>query len=158
MRRFAFEVDIYETLSCVPMAVREKLDRAAIKISLEQWNSFDIADRRRLCGYPLDSEQLIREFTETIRSLVMQQGGGEPPRLSREQQAAAFPTDRLPERVAANACALGFDLSPEVWTRLDDQERYALLKLGGGQRVKRNFEPALREFLEVSEQLRQATQ
>jgi hypothetical protein len=45
MRRFVFEADIYETPSCVPMAVREKLDCVAIKISLHQWLSFDLSER-----------------------------------------------------------------------------------------------------------------
>jgi len=30
------------------MAVREKLDRVAIKISLEQWLSFDLSERHRI--------------------------------------------------------------------------------------------------------------
>jgi hypothetical protein len=68
MRRFAFEADIYKTLSCVPMSVREKLERAAIKNRLEQWLYFD-RGRRRLCSYPLDTEQRIREFAGTLECL-----------------------------------------------------------------------------------------
>jgi hypothetical protein len=46
MRRFQFEADIYEALSCVPMMVRAKLDRVAIKVSLQQWLALDLTERR----------------------------------------------------------------------------------------------------------------
>lgn len=52
MRRFDFESDIYETLSCVPMAVRHKLDYTGIKITLEQWEALPLAERRILCEPP----------------------------------------------------------------------------------------------------------
>jgi hypothetical protein len=41
MRRFAFEADIYKTLSCVPMSVRRNWIARRLKIGLEQWLSFD---------------------------------------------------------------------------------------------------------------------
>jgi hypothetical protein len=41
MRRFAFEADIYNTLSCVPMSVRRNWIARRLKIGLEQWLSFD---------------------------------------------------------------------------------------------------------------------
>ena len=37
---FAFESDFVATLRCVPMAVRFKLDRCGIKLSLRQWSRF----------------------------------------------------------------------------------------------------------------------
>jgi hypothetical protein len=130
------------------MAMREKLDRAAIKISLEQWLAFEIGERRRLCNFPIDAPHHVQELADFLRELVKKTGGPEPSSLSAEQQRAVFPTQQLPGRVAANAKALGFELTAESWARLDGDARYALLKLGGGQRVKRNFVPALKEFLD----------
>jgi hypothetical protein len=72
--------------------------------------------------------------------------GVEPSVLSREQQVDAFPTDQLPANVASNARALGFEITPEMWSSLDCDERYALMKLGGKQRGKRDFGSALSEF------------
>ena len=49
---FAFESDFVATLRCVPMAVRLKLDRCEIKLSLRQWSRFTPEDRRRLLAAP----------------------------------------------------------------------------------------------------------
>ena len=68
MRRFDFESDIYETLSCVPMAVRHKLDCAGVKITLKQWEALPPAERRILCELPSDSvatESSIRASLST---------------------------------------------------------------------------------------------
>ena len=108
---------------------------------------FQIDERRLLRDYPIDSGERISQFAEIVRELMIKHGAPEPLSLSPEQQQAAFRIGQLPERVAADARALGVKLSPELWTRLDGDQRYALLKLGGGQRVKRNFAPAPREFL-----------
>ncbi len=147
MRRFAFEAEIYETLSCIPMAVRAKLDRAAVKIALEQWLALGMAERRWLCEHPTATAQEVESFAESVCRLVAQHSGAAPPRLSSEQQQSAFANAQLQERVAANARLCGFELDAAAWARLDDDERYALAKLGGGQRVRRNFAAALKEFL-----------
>jgi hypothetical protein len=151
MRRFGFEADIYETLSCVPMMVREKLDHVAIKISLEQWLKFALHERRQICALPIDTARDLRKLSDLIRRLVREHCGEEPSTLSADQRQAAFPTLELPAHLAANASALGFNLSRESWTLLAADERYALLKLGGGRRVRRNFEAALKEFLQGRE-------
>jgi len=148
MRRFDFESDIYETLSCVPMAVRHKLDCAGIKITLQQWEALPLAERRILCELPQQTQSQLSQLSELICQRTRECSGEQPSVLSSEQRHAAFPPSELPSRLADNARALGFALSPERWTSLDDDERYALMKLGGGLRTKRNFGPALKEFLE----------
>jgi hypothetical protein len=40
IRKFKFEHQIYESLNCLPMAARRKLDALGIKISLAQWDDF----------------------------------------------------------------------------------------------------------------------
>jgi hypothetical protein len=148
MRRFDFESDIYETLSCVPMAVRHKLDCAGIKITLQQWEALPLAQRRILCELPHQTQSQLSHLSELICQRIRECSGEQPSVLSSEQRHAAFPPSELRSRLADNAYALGFALSPERWTSLDDDERYALMKLGGGLRTKRNFGPALKEFLE----------
>ncbi|WP_422300852.1 nitrate reductase associated protein, partial [Candidatus Binatus sp.] len=39
IRKFKFEDEMHESLQCVPMAVRRKLDHVGLKIGLEQWKS-----------------------------------------------------------------------------------------------------------------------
>jgi hypothetical protein len=67
--------------------------------------------------------------------------------MSSEQQPAAFPSLELPTNLAANARALELELSGDDWALLDQDERYVLIKLGGGHCVKRNLAAALKEFL-----------
>ena len=64
-----------------------------------------------------------------------------------EQRQAALPPADLPIQLAANAHALGVELNENQWRLLAEDERYALMKLGGGQRAKRKFAEALKEFL-----------
>jgi hypothetical protein len=148
MRRFEFEADMYEALLCVPMVVRERLDRAAIKISHQQWLALELSERRLICELSVDTDRQLPELSDLINRLVLERSGTVPTIMSSEQQLAAFPSLELPAHLAANARALGIELSQKQWTLLDQDERYVLMKLGGGQRVKRNFEAALNEFLQ----------
>ena len=46
IRKFEFEHQIYESLNCLPMAARRKLDALGIKISLAQWERLDFGRRQ----------------------------------------------------------------------------------------------------------------
>ena len=46
-KRFEFEGAIHDTLECVPMSVRRKLDLATLKISLAGWQALSRAERLR---------------------------------------------------------------------------------------------------------------
>jgi len=39
IRKFKFEAEIYDSLNCLPMAARRKLDALGIKLHLAQWGS-----------------------------------------------------------------------------------------------------------------------
>ena len=71
MRRFEFEAEMYETLSCVPMAVREKLDRAAIKISHQQWLALELSERRFIRELSVDTDRQLRELSDLIHRLIL---------------------------------------------------------------------------------------
>jgi hypothetical protein len=88
MRRFQFEADIYETLSCVPMMVRAKLDRVAIKVSLQQWLALDLTGRRLICEAPVETTQQCLDFAGLIKGPVRMRSANEPATLSMEQQRA----------------------------------------------------------------------
>jgi hypothetical protein len=98
---------------------------------------------------PGDTESQLRELSDLIHRLVLERCHENPAILSAEQQQAASPPLELPAQLAANARGLGIELSRDQWVMLDEDERYVLMKLGGGNHVKRNFEPALKEFLKV---------
>jgi hypothetical protein len=147
MRRFKFEDEIYTTLACVPMVVRRKLDRAGIKIGLEQWQALGQGERLAVCHLPdqlPEERDALRLFiTEAVRRAK----GEEPRALSEAQRALADPPRELPAPLAERARAAGVKLDQAMWERLDADERYALVKLGAGGEPSHNLAAALAEFL-----------
>ncbi|HXR24207.1 MAG TPA: nitrate reductase associated protein, partial [Candidatus Binataceae bacterium] len=77
IRRFKFEDEVHQSLSCVPMAVRRKLDRIGLKIGLEQWQQLGLGERLAVCHLPVDSieeQEVARIF---MREAVQNRSGGE---------------------------------------------------------------------------------
>jgi Conserved nitrate reductase-associated protein (Nitr_red_assoc) len=81
----------------------------------------------------------LNHLSQLICQRIRENSGEEPSVLSSEQRHAAIQPSELPSRLTDNARALGIAFSPEKWISLDDDERYALMKLGGGPHTKRNF-------------------
>jgi hypothetical protein len=146
IRKFKFEDEMHESLRCVPMAVRRKLDRVGLKIGLEQWKSLDRGERLAICHFPVNSAEECDGLAVFIREAMQRRFGVEPKTLSDAQRASAEPPAAPPARVVANARAVGFDLSAAVWSRLDDDERFALMKMGDAETPSHNLAAALKEF------------
>ena len=147
MRQFNFEAEIYESLSCLPMAARRKLDRLGLKISLEQWQRLSRAERLMICHAPAsmpDECEVLRLF---IHEVAVARSGFPPRPLSDDSRKEAEPAAAPPAALVANANRLGVALTTREWERLDDDERYALIKLGGVARPSHNFKAALGELL-----------
>src|SRR5579863_3802013 len=66
IRRFNFEDEVHQSLACVPMAVRRKLDRVGVKVSLEQWQALAQHERLAVCHLPTDSD----EERDTVKTFV----------------------------------------------------------------------------------------
>lgn len=147
IRRFQFEAEIYETFSCVPMAVRRKLDRVGLKVGLEQWKALDQAERLAICHLPADSREECEVLERFAREAVRRHSGAEPKPLNAEQRAAAEPPGEAPQQLLDNARAAGFPIGSYEWSRLDEDERYALVKLGATASPSHNLAAALHEFL-----------
>ena len=147
MRQFEFEAEIYQSLSCLPMAARRKLDRLGLKISLEQWQLLSRGERLMICHAPAnmpDECEVLRLFIDEVS---VARSGSSPRPLSNESRKDAEPPAKPPAVLVANANAVGVALTAQEWERLDDDERYALLKLGGASRPSHNFKAALDELL-----------
>ena len=69
IRKFKFEAEIYESLNCLPMAARRKLDAVGIKLHLAQWEQLGRGERLMICPAPTDSEEeqsALRTFIEEV--------------------------------------------------------------------------------------------
>ncbi len=147
IRRFRFEDEVHHELACVPMAVRRKLDRVGFKVSLEQWQALAQYERLAICHLPSaadDERDALRSFVE---GAVRARSGVAAKALPDEVKRSAEPPAAPPQTLVENARAAGIALDQPAWDRLDEDERYALIKLGGGAERGHNFVAALRELL-----------
>ncbi len=148
MREFKFEDQMHATLACVPMAVRRKLDRVGVKVGLEQWNALGRGERLAICHLPVERHDEREALRLLISEAVRRACGAEPRALGEAQRALAEPPSQLPAELAGRSRAAGVALDQAAWERLDPDERYALIKLGGGAEVSHNLPAALAEFVQ----------
>src|SRR5271154_537700 len=117
MRRFAFEDEVHQSRGCVPMAVRRKLDRAGIKITLEQWQALGLGERLALCHLPVEREEerdAVRVFTDEV---VKAKSGAGPKPLPEASRAAAEPPQSPPATLVEHARMLGVTLNQPAWDK-----------------------------------------
>ncbi len=62
-------------LEFIPRAVRDKLDRVAIKLHLAQWQALTLEERRELYEMPCAGSEEIRTFRVRLDALVWQRCG-----------------------------------------------------------------------------------
>ena len=147
IRQFKFEDEVHHDLGCVPMAVRRKLDRVGIKISLEQWQQLGRGERLAICHLPVESGEELDALRVFINEAVQNRCGTTPKELPAEARTAAAPPDAPPVLLIERANAAGITLGPREWAGLDADERYALIKLGTGPEPSHNLVAGLTELL-----------
>ena len=148
IRKFKFEAEIYESLNCLPMAARRKLDAVGIKLHLAQWEQLGRGERLMICHAPADSEEEQSALRTFIEEVALARTGSPAKTLSDDTRGSANPPDHPPQILAHHARVAGVELDDKAWTALDDDQRYALIKLGDSERPSHNLELALQEFLE----------
>ena len=109
----------------------------------------DAGAARTDCDLPFadrfdEERDALRTFLEET---VRVRSGAATKALSDEVRRSAEPPAAPPERLVENAQTAGITLSQAVWARLDPDERYALIKLGGGAEQSHNFVTALHELI-----------
>jgi hypothetical protein len=143
-RYFAFESDFVESLRCVPMCVRLKLDVAGVKLKLNEWSKMDPAERAYLADMPCESREEVRAFRDFISLLVRINCGALPTLM--DPAEPLWNAEEAPGQVLEKAVSFGVAVPPESWRGLDELERFALIKLSRPGHEGKNFVPALEEF------------
>lgn len=142
---FQFEADFTDSLRCIPMTVRYKLDSCGVKLKLHQWNRFSTAERQQLVDSACDSPAERAAYRSQLIGLI--QGQGETPsELPVDPQPAWLDSAQIPAEVQEQAASVGQALSLDQWVGLSPLQRFALIKLSRSQHENSNFLPALREF------------
>ena len=144
---FAFESDFVDSLRCVPMAVRFKLDLAEVKLSLRQWSRFTHADRQDLLRLPCATPAEISAYRTRLIALIAERVGESAKPLPEAACQLWRQSDETPDAVIGQAAATGL-ASPTArqWARLSPLKRFALLKLTRPGHDNVNFAPAMQEF------------
>ncbi len=142
---FQFESDFVESLRCIPMVVRYKLDTCGIKLKLNHWHQFTDVQRQTLVSLPCSTETDIVAYQTHLQTLIWQMTGESAQELTVDPSPPWTQLD-VPDRVQAKAQSIGIHLSMAQWQSLDSLQRFALVKLSRSNHENHNFLPALREF------------
>ncbi|NCJ07965.1 nitrate reductase maturation protein NarM [Synechococcales cyanobacterium C] len=158
---FQFEADFVDTLRCIPMAVRYKLDTCGIKLKLDQWHQFPFAARQALVEMPCDTTEQdtteqdtteqdttkhIQQYRLYLQDLIWQYSHVKATELPIDPHPPWLDTTQTPTDLNAKAEAAGLSVSLSQWQQLTPLQRFALIKLSRPSHESRNFIPALKEF------------
>jgi hypothetical protein len=143
---FQFEADFVESLRCIPMVVRYKLDTCGIKLKLDQWNRFSDRDCQALVEHPCTTSEDIAAYRQLLSELIWHYTQTPATELPIDEHPPWIDGNSIPESVRAKAKSVETDLTLEQWQTLTLLQRFALIKLSRSSHENRNFIPALKEF------------
>ncbi|WOD40773.1 nitrate reductase associated protein [Nodosilinea sp. E11] len=143
---FQFEADFVNSLRCIPMQVRLKLDTCGVKLKLEHWHRFSEGDRQRLTQLPCHDGPTASAYTTAVQTLVQQVQGTPASTLAVDPAPPWHNGAAMPAEVQAQAALLGVAIALEQWRSLSPLQRFALIKLSRPGHENRNFAATLTEF------------
>ena len=143
---FQFEADFVESLRCIPMGVRLKLDTCGVKLKLSHWHQFSPGECQSLVDMPCTKPQEIAAYREFLQSLVVEKTGTPAKALPIEENPPWLIAGTVPEDTHKQAQEFNVEITVQQWEKLSPLQRFALIKLSRRGHENRNFYPALQEF------------
>lgn len=143
---FNFEAEFVESLRCIPMQVRYKLDTCGVKLKLQDWHQLTPAIRQQLVTLPCDTPAAIAAYREQLQQWVTAATGSPASELAIDPHPAWLQAETVPDSVQAKAAEFQVTIAPLQWANLTPLQRFALIKLSRASHENRNFWPALQEF------------
>ncbi|MBZ8179384.1 nitrate reductase associated protein [Oscillatoria salina] len=143
---FDFEADFVDSLRCIPMQVRYKLDTCGVKLKLNHWHQFSEEERRTLVEIPCQTESEARGYREYLQNLVTRYTGSEAKELAIAEHPPWLDGETVPTDTQIKAQEFGVAIAPQQWANLTPLQRFALIKLSRPSHENKNFYPALKEF------------
>jgi len=145
-KQFAFEGEIHQSLSCVPLAVRRKLDLAGLKISLAGWQALTRPERLALCHLPVDGSGALAVYREVMRGFCDRHAVALGALPAVADQDRPWDTRQVPASVTARLVEAGGALAEARWQALDEESRYGLLKMAEPKQALVKFQALLAEL------------
>ena len=99
IRKFKFEDEIYNSLSCLPMAARRKLDQLGLKIGFDQWQQLSRGERLMICHAPIASEDETDALRIFVNDVMMAKCGATPKELPPEKRQGVNPPTMVPPQI-----------------------------------------------------------
>lgn len=143
---FQFEQDFVDSLRCIPMQVRYKLDTCGVKLKLSHWLNFSPLERQAIVSAPCETESEIEAYRNLVQQIVTQHTGTAAGTLAIDPDPAWLNGDSVPAEVQDKAIELNVAIDRSQWHDLTPLQRFALIKLSRAGHENRNFRPALTEF------------
>ncbi len=143
---FEFELEFVDSLRCIPMQVRLKLDTCGVKLKLTQWSKFNQAERQELVDRPCATPEEVKSYRDWLQALILQRTGAIATELAIALNPPWLDETIIPEMIHQKATELGINLTLEQWQSLTPLQRFALIKLSQSGHENSNFLPALKEF------------
>ena len=143
---FEFETDFVDTLQCIPMLVRMKLDNCGVKLKLVHWNQFTLAERQTSIDLPCATLEQRQAYRQWLQDLTVAKTGQPAKELAIDPNPAWLNEANIPPSVQDKAKEYDLSLSLEQWSNLTPAQRFALIKLSRPSHENKNFIPALQEF------------
>jgi hypothetical protein len=146
MTYFKFEADFVDSLRCIPMIVRLKLDTCGVKLKLAEWNRFTQPECQQLVELPCESESEIATYREYVSQLIFEHTGHAASLLAIDPQPPWSNDREIPDSVTTKITEERISIDLSQWQQLTTIQRFALIKLTRSQHENNNFIPALKEF------------
>jgi hypothetical protein len=143
---FDFESDFVESLRCIPMIVRYKLDTCGIKLKLPEWVKISVAEKKQLAYLPCYTLLEIQRYANYVESLVWKytdHAASPLPMVDDNWNNLSQIPNEITEKSLEWHCPA---LTLKQWIGLDTLQRFALVKLSRSGHEGKNLPKALREF------------
>jgi len=146
MTFFEFEADFVDSLRCIPMQVRHKLDTCGVKLKLSDWHALTQAERQALVELPCTTQIEIESYKKYLQELILERTGTSASQLPIDPYPAWMDSSAVPANLQEKAQEIGIQLTLEKWTALTPLQRFALIKLSRPSHENKNFPRAMAEF------------
>ncbi len=143
---FKFEADFVDSLRCIPMVVRFKLDSCGVKLKLGEWNRFTPLECDELVNLPCGESSEITAYRDYLCGLIFQHTGSAATLLEVDAHPAWLNDREIPSTIEVKAAESGVVITQSQWVNLSPLQRFALIKLTRSSHENNNFLPALQEF------------
>lgn len=143
---FEFEADFVDSLRCIPMQVRCKLDTCGIKLKLSDWSQMTKEEHEALVELPCTTKTEIEAYRLYLQNLILQRTGIPADELPIDPHPAWLDANTVPPSLQEKTVEFGLRLTEQKWTALNPLQRFALIKLSRPGHENKNFPRALEEF------------